>query len=175
VIDRVKLLAVLCCRPLVLHLRGHRRNALLTHGGVFRRQRPTSDASRPVVAGAVNCGVVDGDVIDHCVSYSAVIHANVGDVHIVDGTVIGETISAPVAALITDSNVAVSIVNPAVVTDMSAPVSVMVAIPAADESPVSGCPQEAHLRRLRPDARHPVIALRSVAPISGCPQIAFAR
>src|SRR5271165_4732650 len=37
-IDRGKLLAVLCCCLLVLHLRGHRRNALLTKRGVFRRQ-----------------------------------------------------------------------------------------------------------------------------------------
>ena len=62
-IDGGKLLAVLCCRLLVLQLRGHRSNALPTHAGSFRRQRLASDASRPVVAGAVIRGVVDGAVI----------------------------------------------------------------------------------------------------------------
>src|SRR5271157_1503602 len=77
-IDRGKLLAVLCCRLLVLHLRGHRRNALLTQCGIFRRQRLASDASRPVVAGAAHRAVSD----------AAVIHVNVGYVHVVDRAVI---------------------------------------------------------------------------------------
>ena len=175
VIDGGKLLAVLCCRLLVLHLRGHWRNALLTGCSHLRRNRLASDASWAVVADAVNRSVVDGDVVDHRVGYGAVIHVNVGDVHIVDGPVIVETISVPVPALIADAGVTVSIVNAAVVADVPAPISVVVAIPAADEPPISRRPQEAHLRRLRPDARHPVIALRSVAPISGRPQIAFAR
>ncbi len=175
VIDRVKLLAVLCCRLLVLHLRVHGRNALLTQCGGFRRQGLASYASRPVVAGAVYRGVVDGGVVDDRIRYRTVVHVNVGDVHIVDGTVVVETISVPVAALIADADVAVSIVNPAVVADITTPIAVVVAIPTAEKSPVSGRPQEAHLRRLRPGARHPVIALRSVAPISGRPQIAIAR
>src|ERR1019366_8417925 len=70
---------------------------------------------------------------------------------------------------------AVSIVNPAVVADITTPIAVVVAIPTAEKSPISGRPQEAHLRRLRPRAWHPVVALRSVAPISGRPQIAIAR
>ena len=73
-IDRSKLLAVLCCRPLVLHLRGHRRNALLTICSALRRHCVASDASRAVVTGAVHRGVID----------AAVIHINVGDIHIVD-------------------------------------------------------------------------------------------
>jgi len=175
VIDGGKLLAVLCCRPLLLHLSGHRRNTLLTRCGDFRRQRPTSDASRPVVADTINCSVVDGDVVDHRVGYGAVIHVNIPDVHIVDGPVIVETISVPVAALITDADVTESIVNAAVVADMSAPKAVVVAIPAADEPPISRRPQEADDRRLRPDARHPVVTLGSIAPISWGPDIAFAR
>src|SRR5208283_5631449 len=131
-IDGGKLLAVLCCRPLILQLRGHRRNALLTQGGCFGRQRLASDASRPVVAGAVHRGVVDGAVID----------VNVGDVHIVDGTVIVETISAPVPALIAGAAVTESIVNAAVVADIWAPEAVVVAIHPAEKSPISGRPQD---------------------------------
>ena len=114
-IDGGKLLAVLCCCLLVLHLRGHGRNALLTQCGVFRRQWLASDASRPVVAGAVHRGVVD----------AAVIHVNVGYVHVVDGAVIVETISAPIPALIADAAVAESIVNAAVIADILAPEAVV--------------------------------------------------
>ena len=164
VIDRGKLLAVLCCRLLVLHLRGHRRNALLTQCGPFRRQWLASDASRAVVAGTVHRGIVD----------AAVIHVNVGDVHTVDRTVIVEAISAPVAALIAHPAVAEAIVDAAVVADILAPETVVEAIHACGESPISRRPQEAHLRWHRPYAGHPEVALRSVAPISGRPQIAIA-
>ena len=159
-----KLLPVLCCRPLILQLRGHGRNALPTQCGGFGRQSLAGDASRPVVAGAVRGGVVDG----------AVIHVDIGDVHIVDGTVIVETISAPIPALIAGADVAESVVNTAVVADILAPEAVVVLIHAAKKSPISRCPQEAHLRRPRPGAGHPVVALRSVAPISGRPQISIA-
>ena len=57
---------------------------------------------------------------------------------------------------------------------MSAPKAVVIAVPAPDKSPISRRPQEAHLRRPRPSAGHPVVALRSIAPISGRPQIAIA-
>ena len=159
VIDRGKLLTVLCCRPLVLQLCGHRRNAPLTQCGPFRRQWLASDASRPVVAGTVHRGVVD----------AAVIHVNVGDVHIVDGAVVVETISAPIPALIAHPAVAEAIVNAAVVADILAPEAVIELIQACGESPISRRPQEAHLRWHRPGAGHPEVALRSVAPISGGP------
>ena len=60
---------------------------------------------------------------------------NVGDVHIVDGAVVVETISAPVPALIAGAAVAESIVNAAVVADILAPGPVVVAIPSADIIP----------------------------------------
>ncbi len=175
VIDSGKLLTILCCRLLMLHLRGHRRNALLTPCGNFCGHRLASNASRAVVAGTINRSVVDGDVVDHRVGHGAVVHVNVPDVHIVHGPVIVEAISVPVAALIADAGVTVPIVNAAVVADMSAPKAVVVAIPAADEPPISRRPQEADDRRLRPDARHPVVTLWSTAPISWGPDIAFAR
>ena len=164
VVDRGKLLAILCCRLLVLDLRGHGRNALLTQCGGFRRQRPASDASGPVVAGAVHVGV--GDV--------AVIDVNVGYVHVVDGAVVVETISAPIAALIAGAAVAESIVNAAVEADIWAPEAVVEAIEAGEESPISRRPQEAHLRGRGPCAGYPEVALRSIAPIAGRPQVAIA-
>jgi hypothetical protein len=173
-IDGSKLLVVLRGRLLMLYLRGHRRNSLLARCGDFRGKRPASDAARPVVADAVRI-VVDGGVVDDDrVRHGAVIYVNVGDGDIVDRTVVVETISTPVAALIADAHVAESIVNAAVVADMWTPISVVVAIPATDKSPIPRRPQVADFRRPRPCAGHPVVTLRSIAPISGCPQIAIA-
>jgi hypothetical protein len=67
---------------------------------------------------------------------------NVGDVaYIVDGAVVVEAISVPITSLIANANVAESVVNAAVVAHMVAPKSVMVAVPAAGKTPVSGRPQ----------------------------------
>ncbi len=165
VIDRSKLLAILCGLLLVLQLRGHGRNALLPHASQFRGCRPPVDASRPVVTDPVNRGVVDDRAVVHV--------GNVSDVYIIDGAIVVKPVVVPVSALIAHAGVAVPIVNTAVIADMLAPEAIVVAIDAGDKSPVSRGPQEAHLRRLRPGAWHPVVTLRSVAPISGCPQIAF--
>jgi len=174
-IDRRKLLAVLSRLLPRLHLRGHRRNALLARGRNFRPQRAASHASGPVVAVAV-IGNVDGRVIDDdCIRDRAVINLNVGDCYVVDATVVVEAISLPVPTLIPDSLVAVSIINAPVVADMPAPIAVMVAVPAADKSPISRRPQVSRLRRPCPGARHPVVPLRCIAPISRRPQIAIPR
>ena len=130
-IDGRELLAVLGCLLLVLQLRGHGRNALLAHAGHFRVRRPAGDASRPVVADAVNCGVVDD---------RAVVHIHIVDVHVVDGAVVVEPIVVPIPALIAHAGVAESIINAAVVANMLAPKAVVVAIHAGDKSPISRRP-----------------------------------
>ena len=131
------------------------------HGGCFRRQRLSSDASRAVVTDPAIGVVIDGAVVD--------VDVNVGDVHIVDGAVVVETISAPVPALIPGAAVAESIVNAAVVADILSPRAVVVAIPATVIAPITGGPQVACFRRLGPRAGNPVVALRGIAPISGRP------
>jgi hypothetical protein len=83
------------------------------HGGGFRRQRPSSNASRTVVADPAIGGVRDGAVID--------VHVDIGDVYIVDGAVIVEAASAPVPALIARAAIAESIVNATVVADILTP------------------------------------------------------
>ena len=88
-------------------------NSLPSQCGSFRRQRPSSDASRPVVADPAIGGVTDAAVID--------VEVNVGDVHIVDGAVIVEAPSAPVPALVAGAAIAESIVNATVVTDILTP------------------------------------------------------
>ena len=118
-IDRGELLAVLRCRLLLLQLRGHGRNALLARRGDFRRQRPASDASRPVVADAVDVVTLMVVLLMMTVFVTVRLYTlDIVDVHIVDGTVVVETISVPVPALIADADVAESIVNAAVVADM---------------------------------------------------------
>jgi hypothetical protein len=138
---------------------------LPAHCGGFRRQRLASNASCPVVAGAVIRSVADVAVI--------YVDVNIG-VYVVDGTVIVETTSAPVPALVARAAVAESIINSAVVTDILAPEAIVVAIPTVVRSPISGSPQIAHFRRQYPSTRHPIIALGSIAPVSGRPQIAIA-
>jgi len=141
VIDRGKLLVVLCCCLLLLQLRVHRRNALLARCGNFSRQSLASNASGPVIAGAVIGDVNGGIVDDDCIRHRAVVNLDVADAHVVDGTVIVEAISIPVPALIASADVAESIVNAAVVADMPAPEPVVVAVSAAGRSPVTRRPQ----------------------------------
>jgi hypothetical protein len=134
------------------------------HGGGFCRKRLPGDSSHPVVTGSAIRGIGDGAVVDY----------DVGDVHIVDGAVIVEATPAPIPALVADPAIAESIVDAAVVADVSAPEAVVVAISPAVRSPISRSPQVTHLRREYPGSRHPVVALGGVTPVSGRPKIAVA-
>ena len=142
-----------------MDLRGHGRDALLAGGSDFRGKRLASDASGAVVAGAAIRDVDGGVVDDDRVSYGAVIDLNIGDGYIVDGTVVVETISVPVAALIAGAHVAESIVNAAVVANVPSPITVVVTVAAASRSPIARSPQITHLGWTRPRAGDPVIAL----------------
>jgi hypothetical protein len=169
------LLRVLHRLLLNLYLRGHRRDAPLTSGGDFRRRRPASNAARPVVADTINRGVVDGDVVDDDrVRYRAVIYLHVGDRNVVHGAVVIEPITAPIATLISNANIAEAVVDSAVVSDIRGPIPVVVAVHTAGKPPISRRPQIADLWGLRPSSGHPIVALRSVTPISWRPQIAVA-
>ena len=72
-VDRGKLLAVLRRLLPLLHLRIHRWNPLFTGRGILHRQRPASDASRPVVTGA-DGRIINGDVVD---SLAMIVHRSV--------------------------------------------------------------------------------------------------
>ena len=170
VIDGSKLLPVLCGLLAMLYLRCHRRDSLFACCCEFRRQRTARHASRASVAGAAS-SVVNRSVVDDRIRYRAVVYVNVGDGHIVDRAVVVETTAAPITALIAGACVAVSIIDATVVTNMRAPITVIVTIPAAGICPVTRRPQIAHLGRLRPCSRHPVVPLIRVAPVSGRPQI----
>jgi hypothetical protein len=133
-------LAVLSSLLALLHLRVHRRNTLFTRGRYFGWQWAAGHASGSGKAGAI-VGDVDGRVVDDDrIGDRPVINLNVCDVDIVHGAVVVEAISVPISALVADAYVAESVVDAAVVTDVSAPKSVVITISAAPECPVAGCP-----------------------------------
>jgi hypothetical protein len=156
-IDGGKLLTVLRGLFAMLNLGGHRRNALLARGGELRWSRLASDAAWSVVADAGG-SVIDSGVVNRGVGYGAVVDLDVAAVHVVDGTVIVEAISAPVSALVTGSGVAISIINTTVIADVRAPITVVVPIAMAVVSPPSGCPQITGFGWAGPCAGNPVIA-----------------
>ena len=157
VIDGGKLLTVLRGLFAMLNLGGHRRNALLARGGELRGSRLASDAAWSVVADAGG-SVIDSGVVNRGVGDGAVVDLDVAAVHVVDGTVIVEAISAPVSALVTGSGVAISIINTTVIADVRAPITVVVAIAVAAISPPSGCPQITGFGWAGPCAGNPVVA-----------------
>ena len=133
----------------------------------FSPCRTYVDALRPAV---VADPVVDYRFIDD--DHIALVH--IGDVDIGDvvhSTVVGEIISAPVAALVAHADIAEAIIDAAVKADIASPVAAMEAITPAYESPISGSPESTLIRWLRPGAGHPIVATRTPAPISGRPEI----
>jgi hypothetical protein len=176
VIDGGKLLLVLRRLLPRLYLRGHGRNALLAHGGDFRRQGLASHASGAVVAGAIVCNI-DGRIVDDDgVRYRAVVNrdaANVADV--IDRAVVVEAISVPVTALIAHTDVAESVVNATVVADVASPEAVVVAVSSTISSPITGSPEQADFGWTRPCAGYPVVAFRRIAPVARSPNVAVAR
>ena len=81
-IDSGELLTVPRSLLLMLQLRGHRWNALLTQRCLLGRRGTASDAARAVIADAIDGGVVDDGAVVNIV--------NVGDVDVVHGTVVVE-------------------------------------------------------------------------------------
>lgn len=157
-----------------MYLRSHGRDAPFAHGRDFGGQGLASDASGSVVTdasiGDVDGSVVDDDGVRHC----PVIDRHVRDVSdIVHRAVVIETVSVPISALVTDADVAESIVDAAIIADVLAPIAVVIAVIAAYIPPITGSPQIAHLGRLRPCAGYPEIALRTKAPIAGRPEVAI--
>ena len=134
-----ELLFVLCGLLSHLDLRRHRRNALFVRRRNFRGQWPPRYATRSGEAGPAG-RVCNGRIVNDRVRHRAVVHLDVRDRDVVDRAVVIELVSAPVPALIPDPGVPVSVVDPAVVADMRSPVSIVIAIPSADISPITGSP-----------------------------------
>jgi hypothetical protein len=134
------------------------------HGDWLPRGSP-----RTVVARAAG-RVVDND----CIRDRAVIHTNVAGVYVVRRLVVIEPIPVPVAALIAGADVSLSVINPSVITNVMAPIPIVIAVPVARVSPVARRPQKPRFRRTRPGTGNPVITVGRITPISRCPQVTVA-
>jgi hypothetical protein len=170
VIRGCELLAVLRRGALLLHLRRHRRNALLVRRGHFRGRRLAGHTARPMITGASNGGVIDNRIF-----YGTAIFVYAYIANVIRGPVVIEAVSVPVTALITGANISVPVVHPAVVPDMSPPRPLVIPVSVPGVGPISRRPQKARFRRLHPRAWNPVISLRCVVPISRRPQIPISR
>src|SRR6516164_7638659 len=93
---------------------------------------------------------VYGDIVDH----SLVVNVDIGDRHIVNGAVVIEPLPSPVSALITRSEVAVSVIHSAIEADVRTPIACVPHIDAFAPGPVAGRPEQTWLRRHHPRSRH---------------------
>lgn len=152
-----------------LRLSRHRRCVLLVERGDLRWTRLHLDATWTIVAGSVNCGVVDDRVVVDLVHRRRV--------HVVDRAVVIKAVAIPITTLITEACVSKAIINAAIVTDMATPVSAVISITMAIAIivPVTRCPKRSLVRCINPCARHPVIAVRCVVPVTGSPNVVVTR
>jgi hypothetical protein len=160
----VELLAVLSSLALVLDLSGHWRSSGAAHGCDLGWLRTDGDATAASVVGDAVVVVVDHDgavvdVGDAC------------DIHAVDGAVVVEVVSVPVAAVITGAGVAEAVVNAAVEADVRAPVAAIEAIAVAEEAPVGWSPERSRIGCEDPGSGNPIVADGGVAPVTGGPQV----
>src|SRR5262249_6788033 len=93
-------------------------------------------------------------------------------VHVGDGGVVVERVASPVAADVTDAEVAEAVVDAAVETYVWAPVSGVPYVHAVRPSPVARRPQRANEGRDHPIAGYPVITSIDVpSPVAGHPDV----
>jgi hypothetical protein len=168
------LLRVLRRLMLYLHLRCHRRDALLLHHMDLRGQRlrlyPSASAveADPVVDPACHRRVVNDYVVGIHIANHVCVYAR-------DGGVVEKVAAVPVAAVVTMPDVAVPVIHAAIVPDVQPPVTVVEAIGSAIESPVARSPQSALIRCIHPAAGDPVVSLRPPRPVSRSPQVVRVR
>jgi len=91
---------------------------LLVSVSFFLRGRFPVHSTRTVKAGTVNrCIVVDHRLAVHIM--------NLGHVHVIHSPVVVEIVSPPISALVTFSDVPITVIYPAIETDTRAPVTVI--------------------------------------------------
>src|SRR6185437_13968393 len=132
----------------------------------LRRRRRDSASGTAVVA-----DTVDGDVVVDDRRIVGVVHDC--HIHVCDGAVIGKCTADPGAARESGADVAEAIVHAAIVADVRTPIACVERIHAANETPVTGCPQEANARWRNPSTGYPVVAACAPSPIAGGPQVAI--
>ena len=152
---------------LILHLSTHGRSVRLMHRRQLRRMRRRPDTTRSAVI--THAGVVG--VAGHRAAVD-VVHQR--DVDVVDRAVVVEVASTPVTALVAVSNVAITVVDAAIVADVLTPVAWVKPVEVIPVAPVARGPECALVGSLNPCAGHPVIAVRRPGPIAGRPDIVVA-
>lgn len=92
-------------------------------------------------------------------------------VHVHDGGVVVEAVTAPLASGKADSAVAEAVVYAAVIADVPSPVALMEEEAAMFPTPVAGGPKQARRRRGHPCARNPIVAglVLIEGPVAGSP------
>jgi hypothetical protein len=145
----------------------------LVHGCDFGRTRLHVDtAVTAVVADTVGglravVHVVHDDV-------AVVIIADAG-ADVIDGAVVIEVVAVPVAAEVSETDVAEAVVDSSVEADMRAPVTAVEAIVDAAPAPVGRRPERAIVRRRNPFAGDPIVAIIAPGPVAGSPEIVGVR
>jgi len=159
-----ELLAVLGGFALVLDLGGHGRDSRAAHGCEFGGLRPYRDAAAASVVGDAIVGVVDDD--------GAVVDVgDAGYVDAVDGAVVVEVVTSPVASVISVADVTVAVVDAAVEADVEAPEAAVEAVAIAVVAPVAGGPEGSGVGGGAPGSGDPVVADGGVHPVAGGPDV----
>src|SRR5208283_776357 len=150
----------------MLSLSRYRRNMSLTRRSLVFRSRTRVDSTiAAVVTDAVHVVVDHGGVVDI---------VNVGDVHVVHGTVVEKVSVIPTSTFITLTEVAEAVIDSAVEAYVRTPVPLIENKPVASPAPIGWSPKETNFRRLHPCTRHPVeiVDVVIVGPVARCPEIA---
>jgi hypothetical protein len=165
-VDGSKLRSIARSRLFKLHLCPHGWSMRRTECRHFRRGWAHLDALRS----AVIAHLVDRrGVVNH---RSIVDIRNVGVANVICSAVVTEVATMPVAALVAPSGIAVSIVDAAVKSNISAPVATIESVPPAAVAPIPRGPKSSLVRGCCPSSRNPVIAGPGIAPVSRSPKIA---
>ena len=124
--------------------------------------RADVDAAAASVIGDASV-VVDDD--------GAVVDVSDVDVHPVDGAVVVEVVSVPVAAVVAVAGVAEAVVDASVEADVEAPVAAAPSPAVVIPAPVTGSPEGSIVGRGAPCAGDPVVAGRAPVPVAGSPDV----
>ena len=129
---------------------------------LFMSRTSTNSAVASVIADTIH-----RDVVDH----SSVIDMHVGDPDVVDAAVVVEVPTSPVSARIPGANIAETVIDAPIETDMRAPITRIPDVNTLMPAPIARRPEQADRRRRRPGTGHPVVAVRAVSPVAGSPDI----
>src|ERR1700680_763947 len=139
--------------------------SLVCHGLLLRRRARVDPTIAAVVADPVHRRIVD--------HRGVVSVGNVGDVHVVHRTIVGEASVVPAPAFITLPGVAVAIIDSAVETYVRTPVAIIEDISVVIPTPIAWGPQETDFRSHDPRTWHPVIIalVLAVSPVPRGPDV----